>query len=359
MYRTFEIKNFRCFDDLKLGNLARINLIGGKNNVGKTALLEALFIHSGIYNSQLTIRPNVFRGISKFQFQLTPTAPAPWDALFREFDTSYEIVFANEDDRGEHRVLRMRVLRDPKELREARLTVQQGTNGSSSASTSSDPIQVLRLQYEGNGQGGISHAIMDHEGLHHEIVPPPPFDFVFLAARGRPPLEEEADRFTNLIVDGKKNLLLDTLKILERRLTDVELLKFSGETVLWGHVENERTKPLFLMGDGMNRLASLVAAMGYAKNSYVFIDEIENGLHYTVLKDVWTAIGKAAREFNTQIFATTHSWECITAAHRAFSESEYDFRYHRLNRTKGENIKAVTYDQETMEGAIEIGMEVR
>ena len=53
MYRSFSIKNFRCFDELTVEGMGRINLIAGKNNVGKTALLEALWVHSGGHGSVL------------------------------------------------------------------------------------------------------------------------------------------------------------------------------------------------------------------------------------------------------------------------------------------------------------------
>jgi len=113
------------------------------------------------------------------------------------------------------------------------------------------------------------------------------------------------------------------------------------------------------MGGGMERLASLVLVIGTIPNGVVLVDEVESGLHYSILPKVWRAIGEVARQFNTQVFATTHSLECIVAAHRAFSESErYDFRLHRLDRDK-ESISAVTYDQETLEAAIETGLEVR
>lgn len=44
MYKTFRVQNFRCFRDLTLTDLARVNLIAGKNNAGKTALLEAFLL---------------------------------------------------------------------------------------------------------------------------------------------------------------------------------------------------------------------------------------------------------------------------------------------------------------------------
>jgi len=64
-------------------------------------------------------------------------------------------------------------------------------------------------------------------------------------------------------------------------------------------------------------------------------------------------------EFNVQVFATTHSLECIMAAHRAFSGGNtYDFRLHRLEDVDGK-IRAVTYDRESLEAAIDMGLEVR
>ena len=89
------------------------------------------------------------------------------------------------------------------------------------------------------------------------------------------------------------------------------------------------------------------------------IDEIENGFHHSVLSLVWAAIGEAARRYDTQVFATTHSFECIEAAHEAFCENRpYAFRLHRLDRVENET-KVITYDQETLGAAIRSGLEVR
>lgn len=360
MYTTFSVKNFRCFDDLNLTDLKRVNLIAGKNNVGKTALLEALFLHCGAYNPQLPIRINGFRGVSRMRFELSQWSTAPWDILFGGFDTEKVIFLEGLDESKNPRSLRLQVIKDADELKKVRSTIQQTTNGIESVTSTPEPIRLLRLQYEDQHQKRMSHIIMDHDQISAEVVPPAPFQSVFLAARNRPPLQEEAERFTDLTVRGKKDLLLDTLKILDNRLSSLELLNFGGDTMIHGDVQIGRPVPLIFMGDGISRLASFVLAMGQAKDGVVLIDEVENGIHYSVLKDVWTAIGQAAREFNVQIFATTHSWECIVAAHRAFAEGDgYDFKYHRLDRAKDETIRAISYDQETLEASIDIGMEIR
>ena len=91
----------------------------------------------------------------------------------------------------------------------------------------------------------------------------------------------------------------------------------------------------------------------------VLIDEVENGLHHGVMKKVWKALAEAARKENVQIIATTHSWECIQAAHDAFMEmGRYDFRLHRLELIKSK-IEAISYDKETLNAALKSELEVR
>lgn len=130
--------------------------------------------------------------------------------------------------------------------------------------------------------------------------------------------------------------------------------------MLHGRIDGTRRLiPLPIMGGGMVRLADLAVYIGNAPGGVVLVDEIENGLHYSVMSNVWRVIASEARKSNTQIFATTHSWECIKVAHEAFaSEETYDFRLHRLGWLKGE-IKAVTYDQGTLAASLKHELEVR
>ena len=125
------------------------------------------------------------------------------------------------------------------------------------------------------------------------------------------------------------------------------------------HCKNGRLIPLAFMGDGTRSLARFALAIANASDGVVLIDEIENGLHYSILTEIWGGIAELARQFNVQIFATTHSYECLTAAHRAFQKSEkYDFRLHRLDRIK-DSIKAATFDGEMLEAALRAKWEVR
>ena len=143
------------------------------------------------------------------------------------------------------------------------------------------------------------------------------------------------------------------------QLRDLKTIFEAGVPTLYGDIGEARLMPLALLGDGMGRLARLAIHLSLAPGGVVLVDEIDNGLHYSAMKKIWKAIGDLSRKLDLQIFATTHSMECIRSAHKAFEESStYDFRLHRL-QGKGEDLKAITYNRETLATAIDMDLEVR
>ncbi|HAJ58928.1 MAG TPA: ATPase, partial [Cyanobacteria bacterium UBA8543] len=184
-----------------------------------------------------------------------------------------------------------------------------------------------------------------------------PLGIYLTTSTGSP--KEDAQRFSNLERVGRQDEVLQTLRLLEPRLQRLTLLVMEREPIIYGDIGMRELVPLPLMGEGIGRLLSIILAIANAKGGTILIDEIENGLHYSVMTDVWQAIADAARRADVQIFATTHSLECIKAAHEAFEASEkYDFRYHRLERVN-DDIRAVTYDQETLATSDEMNLEMR
>jgi hypothetical protein len=158
---------------------------------------------------------------------------------------------------------------------------------------------------------------------------------------------------------GAEEDLVQTLHLLEPRLKRLLLLMTGGVATVNGDIGIGPPVPVPLMGEGIQRLLSILLAIASAPGGVVLVDEIENGLHYTVMTDVWRAINQAAERFDTQVFATTHSWECIRAAHDAFSAVDgYDLRLIRLDRT-GDDIREVDYNQEMLATAFATGLEVR
>nr|WP_281721248.1 AAA family ATPase [Nitrosomonas nitrosa] len=354
MYTSFHIKNYRCFDNLALTDLAQVNLIGGKNNVGKTALLEALFLHTRGYNPQFIFDLDVVRG-------LTPNLEQPvpeWEFLFLNRDSSLTVELLGEDAKTGSRSLKLRFVEDSEERDKIKLIIPK-SRFSNGAAILSPTSTILALDYRQSTQANTVYLAQGGEIL--SAPPDSPFPSFLIPAQGRPLLKETRERFSNLVRNGKLLLLLEYLQRIDPRIRDIQLLDFGGETMPHGFIFNERPIPLNYMGEGINRVVNFILTIASASGGVVLVDEIENGLHYSVLADVWKAIAQAARTFNVQVFATTHSLEMIRAAHETFSQSEpYDFRLHRLDQNiETGQIETLTFNQNSMNAAILFDQEVR
>jgi len=118
--------------------------------------------------------------------------------------------------------------------------------------------------------------------------------------------------------------------------------------------------PVNLLGGGMANFLSVALAMLDSSNGVVLIDEIENGLHYSVLHKLWQAVFRWSQELNVQVFATTHSTECIRAFHTSLGATlfESEARLFRLER-RDENCRAVEYSRADLAESLESNWEVR
>lgn len=389
MYKSFEVKNFRCFDHLKVGNLARINLIAGMNGVGKTALLEALFLHCGGRNPGLTLSVNALRGVDSFKIAGGAAWDMPWDSLFPWFDVAKEIELVGEDEASGTRTICLRVVGDAAvsadvvvatDRRQTDLADGEGREvvvQAADAGRTTDLVDyrlsqapgallstqvgpALELEHDGPAGASRHRLSIGPEGVKVDPPPPqPPFPAYFTASVTRRFAPEDAQLFSQLARHGREDVIATALRAVEPRLLRVELQMTGDKPTLWAVLEDKGRLPLFLMGQGVVSLANLLLRIAHAPDGVVLYDEIENGIHYSVLEKVWRGVGTLAREVNCQLFATTHSLECIEAAHAAFSDGEsYDFRLHRLQRV-GDTIEAITYDQERLDAAEEMELEVR
>lgn len=348
MYKSFEIKNFRGFEELKINNLELINIIAGKNNAGKTVLLEALFLHCAAVNPSLVFSINAFRGMEKFTVETDPRFELPWNSVFSNYNIDSQIKLKGIDRDNKSRIVTLRT----EKLRSGLLPVGDETGKM--------VPYALMLEHENDKkQKQKVQLILEQMGARIDPVLPIPFPAIFIVARRFGGPAEDADRFGKLKVAKEEKLLIESLKFIEPRLQSIDVIPRAGEPTLYGDIGSGRLIPLPLMGEGMVRLATIVLAIANARDGVVLLDEVENGFYHSIMTDIWKAIGKVASQFYTQIFATTHSLECIQAAHQAFKGSaSYDLRVHRLDRN-GTKTKVATYDQETLEASIQAGLEVR
>jgi len=360
MYKSVHIKNFRCFTDLELNSLDRINLITGDSNVGKTSLLEALFLLCVKYNPRKAIEINALRGFDTMTFETGSWSESPFQTLFRNFNTKDKIVIKGKIKSGATRTVELKELREAKELARTPSTPRDLPKTGRDVLSASDVDKVLSLKYREGKSAGEYFIVVSSSGLDIKPKPPgPPHPAYFIHDRAEISNNEFAERFSQVQLQGKLESVVETLKIIEPRLKDLSLLQYAGKSYLYGNIGLDKMLPLAMMGNGIRRIAFMIVNILLSKDGVALIDEVDDGLHYSVLLKLWEQFCKLAEENNTQLFITTHSLECIRAAHETFSKrKEYGFKLYRLDRV-GDRIEHVIYNKEDLESSIDINLEVR
>ena len=348
MLKCLQIRNFRGFNALKIDQLSGINLIVGKNNSGKTSLLEAIFLLAGAGNAQMAMNDNVIRGLEP---GVVSTGEPFWKQLFSDLNVGQCIEI--EADHKSHGQLTLKISLKRQPTTEIPL---DRTNGTSVTNLFDE--RSLVFQYRGSAARKAVESHIRMKGQGFEVNQPainPPFQAIILLSRIRN-IHEDAIRLGRLRQQKQGDMLLKALRVFEPRLQSIEDNSSSGTPMIWGDIGWPELVPLSVMGEGMTQIARLVLSIASVPNGVVLVDEVENGIHHSVLPDVWRVIEEAAKQFRTQIFATTHSFECVMAAHESLRKDR--FRLHRLEIADKTN-RCVTYQPHVIDAAIRHNLEVR
>ena len=349
MLERLHIRNYRVFNDLKIDRLSRINLIAGKNNSGKTSLLEAIVLLAGAGDPQIAINVNIVRGIALDAKVTEAIGETLWKPMFSELDMSGAIEIM-----GYHQTLGQLTL---KIASEQPRTTEISLDRTGGASVTKPPYQwSLIFRYASDAGRRVGRVRVEGQELKiDQDKAPLPFEAAIVQSRTGT-VQEDAILLGALRKRKQDHLLLNALQVIEPKLQSVENNFASGAPMMWGDIGLSELIPLPVMGEGMTRIARLVLAISAAPDGVVLMDEIENGLHHSVLSKVWKVVDAAAQQFNTQIFATTHSFECVEAAHEALGAD--GFLLHRLEANNTEN-RCVTYEPEEIDVALRHNLEIR
>ena len=366
MLTSLRVRNFRLFRDLQVEGLGRINLIGGRNGAGKTSLLEAIYLLALVGSPQAVIKIGAARGVPVIEGQDRPLLNTFWQPLFLGLDLGRAVrIDAQDDDAGRRRIemcvapansAEQEVNAVRAQLRSDRPTDRDRATGLAVPITDGrETVVTSWRQPDQQGEAGrIELRGRDVEHSGRALRTP---SVAFVSARNGNPAED-VHLLARLRKKKQSDLLLRALRILEPRFQAVEENSASGVPVLVGDIGLDELLPLSQMGEGLTRVARLILAVAEAQDSLVLVDEFENGIHHSLLEDVWSAVEEAARTYGAQVFATTHSYECLRAASRSLGGN---LRYHRLERAEGEGEKfrCVTLDHSEIATSIGNGFEIR
>lgn len=356
---SLEIKNFRTFRHLQIEKLGRVNLITGKNSVGKTTLLEALRVYAGRGNPTLLWQLLSERDQASPPNRIRPTPPDEQAELLKQ-------LFQIRIPRNAEHQLEVGAMRDPqKQVRVVLGWHEPRAIRGQAYLFKEEPIPALAIGvnvfnepiiigFEADRVSSFRDAFLRAhiEAIRHTVV----------AARNyqRQDLTQQWDA---IALTAQESDVLDALKLL---IPDVERVTLIGSETsparlpFVRRVGKESPEPLRSLGDGMERLLSIALALVNARDGFLLVDEIENGLHYTIQVNMWRLVFQVARRLNVQVFTTTHSWDAIAAFQEAAREdTEAEGYLIRLEAISDGEIIPTIFDERKLAIATREHIEVR
>ncbi len=310
MLNSLVIKNFRMLEDFTVEKLGRVNLIVGKNNSGKSTVLEALRIYAGNANRELMI--NIAEN---------------HDEIIKAYELD-EIEFSYEELFTDRQYFNKKIFIAEFEECEKFIVINDG-------------------------------ILATHQSMKNETTPCGFIPTQFISM-------DELERGWNAInLTDNEEIIIQALQII---LPDFKRLAFDwDDSKRWVKVKLanlSKPVPLKSLGDGMLRILQIAIKLVSAQGGFLLIDEFENGLHYSVQENVWRLLFEMAEKLDIQVFATTHSWDCVRSFNAIAMEKENIeavlFRMGRsaLNSNKDQVI-ATVFDKEKLSRMTESDIEVR
>ena len=350
MFKSIKIKNLRAITELEIDNLGQVNLLVGQNNCGKTTVLEALFLLIGATNPHLPVSVNTFRGLDLDSF-----TDELWPTFFHNMDIDNPINISGETtENKETQRLEIHISKKTEH------TVISKTNkvGFSTDDSNTNFVPVgLELKYSNSlkpNKKHLSSVLHKEQKMTMVGMQKGPTKGIFLSSK---PLIDLRGIFGSLQRKKQEDQVVNLLKEIDPAITSLVLNEIG---LVEADIGLTNRIPVNLMGDGIVKFLYSAIAMLDTQNGTVLIDEIENGLHHSAQKALWKAILTWAEKLNVQVFATTHSYECVNAFAKCAKGKLFQTgaRLFRIDR-KEDTFTTTDFEPDEIERFMEKKWEVR
>jgi AAA domain, putative AbiEii toxin, Type IV TA system len=370
--RSLEVQNFRGFEHLQIEHLGKVNLIVGKNNVGKTSLLEALRWYAYKFSPDILrqILSKRDEGLVDSSEKVSGTGRLVSDVdvgkvlaslryIFHGrteiYTDSLPVIIGPKDEFEKRGVFEIRwsssVEEKVRNIAQNQLPIFEDIDAATEKlipryivrwgqrTTTDYPLHFAwaspRLL---RANSNSSCIYIESDGLSLSQVD------TLWGAISLTPLEKEVLEALRIVAPG-----IEALNIVSQRPRSI-IVKVAGL---------DEPLPLRSLGNGMVRALGIALALVNAREGILLIDELENGLHYSVQTDIWRLIFRLAHQLNIQVFATTHSWDCIEGFQKAAQEmkNEEGILISLENRKAG--VGAVIFNEEELRIVTREHIEVR
>jgi len=350
MIEAIDIENFRCFEKVSLNDLRTVNLVVGKNGSGKTAFLEALYFTLG--SPALAFKIKGWRGLgAQAQFtESTESRNAIWRDLFYGFDQT-RVVRIGFSGTGElERSVRITCSRNQLEFiakPKSRAIYSQISD-----------IPPIEFHYASRGRLATVKPEFREEGIKLEGGLEPAHGSFFPSTLQVDP-QETARHFSSLSREGRIAPVVAALRKVFPMVKGLSLEINGAIPTVYAELEGLSEKvPLGLISSGLSKILAILVSIANQHGGIVIVDEIENGLYYDRMADVWMTLRQFCEDEDVQLFASSHSAECLRSLESVIEEYPEDFS---LLRTVQESNGCVVrhFQGDQFLAALEEHMEVR
>lgn len=354
-FKNIEIKNFRGIEHLMIDDFSRVNVFLGKNNSGKSSVLEAILVLAGMSNPDLPLSLNKARTRN---FRIAYLQETRYQ--FYNIDLRNTPEFSALQMDGISRHLQMRLFH----TETADDWVQSIDEPLILSETERMP-NTLEMLFDITTSKGTKHFRSSLFVNQYDVASrqEPSKEYVEKNSAVLFSSDLLSSNLTNdlseLFKRKQKNTLLEHLQKFDSRINAIEIL---NNDVYVGFDDVKEMLPVSMSGDGLRRFLNIVAGSANPSNTMILIDEIDNGLHYSAYKKLWEAIFALATETNKQVFVTTHSKETLYRLNEMLEEhSEYQdaLRLYTIEKTKLEGHQAYKYSFEGLNAACKNDVEIR
>lgn len=370
MLNQLQIQGLRGIRELAIHDAGQVNLVVGRNDAGKTTFLEAIRV-------LLSGDPRHLRRSSRNRVDRSVRPPeTPFKLAFHQGFSNPGLRITGEIQ-GLSLVATVKIVelsdeqQIPLDLQDSEddfvdSLLEKGEEIVVNVQVNDGPTATISLplfSYSSYSGARRDTAYSTRRSFSGGTFPSLPSAIWLGTNRGE--VWSNSRRYSDLVRAEKADVLIQVLKLIEPTLSDLILLTERSDessrsyAVLEAKMIDSPPLPLESMGDGFSSIISIITATASASHGICLIDEIENGIHYSVLTSVWSAAHQTAKSFNSQIWATTHSLDCVSAAYEAFLDDPDALRVHRFDRTDNGRIEVHTFNHAMLGRALDRGLEVR
>lgn len=359
---SLEIQNFRGFRHLQIERLGRVNLIVGKNNVGKSSLLEALRLYAQ------RGQPHLVKELLIARDEINQSH-ADGNTEIEEMLLSLKYIFyGRKDAKNNGDAIRIGPMGSVEEvlsitigwyleqfIKESGITRRQLLP--SVFGVADDIVPRFDVRWGTQPEMHYSLAVSRLSGIEPEEI-----KSVFMPADGFPNIRL-AILWDKVSLTAYERQVIAALQIITPATEGMSIIgdpaSVRGRTPIIKVASIDEPLPLRSLGEGMQRMAGIALALVNARDGILLIDEVENGLHYTVQYELWQLIFQMASSLNIQVIATTHSWDCIEGFQKAAQENTQEEGLLIRLSVKNDEIAATVFDERKLAIATRQQIEVR